>query len=71
MLSACFILADRQNKVEGYYTLSNAAVPRELVPEEIRKKLPPSYENLPATLLGRLVVDVASKSMGLGKDLLI
>src|SRR5450755_3173217 len=69
-LSVCFVLADDQNKVDGYYTLSNASIPREWVPEEIERKLPPAYADLPTTLLGRLAVDVTAKGKGFGKDLL-
>ena len=70
-LSVCFVLADDQNKVDGYYTLSNASIPREWLPEEIGRKLPPAYTDLPTTLLGRLAVDVTAKGKGFGKDLLI
>jgi len=70
-LSACFVLADDQNRIEGYYTLSNASISREFVPEDILKKMPPTYQDLPATLLGRLAIDTSSKGKGLGRDLLI
>lgn len=70
-LSACFILADSENNVQGYYTLSNAGIDREFVPEEIKKRLPPSYQSLPVTLLGRLAIDDNYKGKGLGKLLLI
>jgi GNAT superfamily N-acetyltransferase len=70
-LSACFILADGRNNVQGYYTLSNASIARDLLPEDIKAKLPPSYADLPATLMGRLAVDVKYKGQGLGKRLLI
>ena len=70
-LSVCFVLADDRNKVEGYYTLSNASIPEEWVPEDIKRKLPPAYKSLPTTLLGRLAVDVTAKDKGLGKVLMI
>ncbi|HEY5465192.1 MAG TPA: GNAT family N-acetyltransferase [Hanamia sp.] len=70
-LSACFVLADENNKVKGYYTLSSTSVNRELLPENIIKKLPPSYHNLPATLLGRLAIDNIYKGQKLGELLLI
>ena len=69
-LSACFILAEH-NKVKGYYTLSSASIQRELLPEAIIKKLPPSYHHLPATLLGRLAIDNSFKGQGLGELILI
>jgi predicted N-acetyltransferase YhbS len=57
--------------IKGYYTLSNASVPAEMVPEIIRKKMPGSYKSLPVTLLGRLAVDAKFKGQGLGSILLI
>src|SRR6266540_383874 len=38
-LSACFILADDENNVKGYYTLSSTSIQRELLPESIIRKL--------------------------------
>ena len=70
-LSACFVLVDEDNNVKGYYTLSSTSVNRELLPENIIKKLPPSYHNLPATLLGRLAVGNIYKGQKLGELLLI
>jgi predicted GNAT family N-acyltransferase len=70
-LSVCFILADGQNNVQGYYTLSNASIPREWLSDDIRAKRPPSYTNLPTTLLGRLAIDNSCKGRGLGATLLI
>ncbi len=57
-LSACFILPDDDGVVKGYYTLSSATISRDTLPDQIKKKLPPTYNDLPATLLGRLAVDV-------------
>ena len=70
-LSACFVLSDAENNLKGYYTLSNAGIPRTVIPESIRKKLPRAYESLPVTLLGRLAIDEKNKGEGLGKLLLI
>jgi predicted GNAT family N-acyltransferase len=70
-LSACFILADTNNIVKGYYTLSSTSIKRETLPEQIIKKLPPTYYNLPATLLGRLAVDNTFKGQKIGALLLI
>ena len=70
-LSACFVLADEDNNVKGYYTLSSTSVNRGLLPENIIKKLPPSYYNLPATLLGRLAIENIYKRQKLGELLLI
>lgn len=70
-LSACFVLLSDNQVVIGYYTLSNASIQRQILPTEIIKKLPPSYANLPATLLGRLAVDKNYFGKKLGELLLI
>lgn len=69
-LSACFILSEGK-AVKGYYTLSSTTIQRDLLPQEIIKKLPPSYKDLPAILLGRLAVDRRYHGQGLGELLLI
>lgn len=70
-LTACFILSENEVTIQGYYTLSNTSVNRDFLPETIIKKLPPAYKYLPATLLGRLAVDVNYKGQGLGTNLLM
>lgn len=42
-----------------------------MLPENLIKKLPPSYRNLPATLLGRLAIANIYKRQKLGELLLI
>ncbi|RYY29235.1 MAG: GNAT family N-acetyltransferase [Chitinophagaceae bacterium] len=69
-LSACFILPS-QNQIKAYYTLSAASVERQVLPDEIIKKLPPSYIDLPAVLLGRLAVSNSYHRQGLGEAMLI
>jgi predicted GNAT family N-acyltransferase len=46
-------------------------VNKDFLPESIIKKLPPSYKLLPATLLGRLAVDINYKGQGFGTNLLM
>lgn len=70
-LSSCFILADKNNNVKGYYTLSSASIPRSILTDTIQKKLPPSYKDLPCTLLGRLAVDQKYQGKGNGEMLLV
>jgi len=70
-LAACFILAGDQDIIKGYYTLSASSIPRNLVPDEMKKKLPPAYVNLPITLLGRLAVDKIFHGQKLGELLLL
>lgn len=69
--SDCFVIANEENEIKGFYTLANAVIPREVIPEEIKKKLPRAYESLPVTLLGRLAINGAFKGKGLWKLLLI
>ncbi len=71
-LSTCFVLVDKElNLIKGYYTLSNSSIPLALVPDEVKKKLPKSYKNIPTTLLGRLAVNLKHQGKGVGKILLI
>lgn len=59
------------NRIIGYYALSTASISRELVPVNVQKKMPPSYQNLPAILLGRLALDENYKGQRLGEYLLM
>ena len=71
-LSACFVINETEtNLIKGYYTLSNNSVASEFSPEQIRKKLPRSYETIPTTLLGRLAIDDRFQGQGIGKLILI
>lgn len=70
-LTACFILPDQNKKVLGYYTLSNLGIRKENISEEFVKSIPPSYHQLPVTLLGRLAVDLTETGKGLGGKLLV
>ncbi len=71
-LSACFVIVDAETKfIKGYYTLSNNSVAAEFIPKEILKKLPASYQAIPATLLGRLAIDSKFQGLGIGKLLLV
>ena len=70
-LAAVFIFPNEDLSVKGYYSLSNSSIPLELAPEDVRKKIPRSYHNLPVTLLGRLAVDRNFKGMGYGELLLL
>lgn len=70
-LAACFILSKNAVTVKGFYTLSSTSVNRDFLPESMIKKLPPAYKKLPATLLGRLAIDITYKGQGLGSILLM
>ncbi len=70
-LSACFVLVDEADVVNGYYTLSANSIKKEDFPENLLKKLPPNYQDLPAVLLGRLAIDKRLQGKGYGEILLI
>lgn len=72
-LAQCFILTQEPNVTEilGYYTLSSHAIQRTFLSVELIKKLPPSYQNLPVTLLGRLARDSKFGGQDIGNLLLI
>ena len=70
-LSACFVIANKENVIKGYYTLSNASIDQKLIPENFKKKLPKSYTEIPTTLLGRLARDKNINGERLGETLLI
>jgi predicted N-acetyltransferase YhbS len=71
-LSVCFVWNDAQTKrVKGYYTLSNNSIPLDTITEQYRKKLPPAYNSIPTTLLGRLAVDIRFQKMKIGQLLLM
>ena len=70
-LSACFVLVDDADIISGYYTLSANSVKRDDLPDDLLKKLPRSYQDLPVVLLGRLAIDKKSQGKGYGSSLLI
>jgi predicted N-acetyltransferase YhbS len=69
-LAICFVAADEDNNVVGYYTLTSESLGRELIPEKYIKKVPKNY-NAPVILLGRLARDIKEKRKGLGEYLLL
>ncbi|MDP6706029.1 MAG: GNAT family N-acetyltransferase [Alphaproteobacteria bacterium] len=64
------LLFEGQRTILGYYTLSNATVHLDTLPERLARRLP-RYPNLPATLIGRLAVDLRYRGDGLGSALLL
>lgn len=51
----------------GFYALAAGSVARERAPTAVRRNMP---DPIPAVVLGRLAVDKALQSQGLGADLL-
>lgn len=71
-LSVCYVLTDKdedQNRVLGYYTLTNNSIPWDDWPEELSKKIPKSYA-IPTGLLGRMAVDKNEQGKHYGEMLL-
>ncbi len=70
-LAKVYVLADEEDNVMAYYTLSASELPKDAVPENLLKKLPRSYNGYPAILIGRLAVDEMSSGQGVGGELLV
>ena len=70
-VAAAFLLIDADsNRIAGFYTLSAATIIVSDLPIDLGKKLP-KYPNLPATLIGRLAIDLRYKGKKLGEYLLM
>ena len=69
-LAACFVAANDDQQVMGYYTLTSESLGRDLIPQKYIKRVPRHY-NAPVVLLGRLARDLKAKGTGLGEHLLM
>jgi len=68
-VAAAFVMADGP-AVLGYYTLSAHSIERNALPEDVVKKLKlPKHPLIPATLMGRLAVDLKYQGQRLGEIL--
>ncbi len=66
-----FVLIDEKTKdVAGFYTLSATTVVLSDLPSELAKRLP-KYPKVPATLIGRLAIDLRYRGRKLGEYLLM
>lgn len=71
-LSVCYVLNDPENTVvRGYYTLSSNGISKKDFPDQLSKRLPPSYQDIPTILIGRLAIDNSLKGQGFGEILLL
>ena len=68
-LAAPFVLVLADGMIGGYYTLSSTAMKLSELPVEVARRLP-RYPLVPATLLGRLAVDLRCQGKGYGRFLL-
>jgi len=70
-ITAPFVLCREElPDILGYYTLSSMSIDLGSLPEETSKRLP-RYPEVPATLIGRLAVDLRWRNMRLGEYLLL
>jgi len=69
-LAVCFVAANQQDEVIGYYTLSSQSLSRRVIPDEYSKLLPRNY-HVPLILLGRLARHSDERGNGLGEILLL
>ena len=68
-LSAVLVLVDSEdNLVAGYYSLAACQVDPKSLPPQLARRLP--RRPVPATLIGRLAVDLRYRGLGLGRSLL-
>ena len=69
-VATVYVLRHRESvAVAGFYTLANSAIQLAELPPARAQKLP-RYPQVPATLLGRLAVDLRHRKRGLGEFLL-
>jgi GNAT superfamily N-acetyltransferase len=68
-MAAPFVLLLPDGVIGGYYTLSSTAVKAAELPADVTRRLP-RYPLIPATLLGRLAVDLRYRGKGYGRYLL-
>ncbi len=68
-LAICY-MACYENKVVGFYTLSQHLIRRDDLPTSEQKKVPKRYD-APATLIGRLGIDKCIQGKGVGKRVLM
>lgn len=69
-VAAPFVLTDADGTIIGFYTLAASSVNLGDLPSDSVRKLP-RYPIVPATLLGRLAIDLRYRGMGAGRHLLI
>jgi len=68
-LAVCYIIADQDNDVIGYYTLSSNSIDLSDIPYDLAKSL--KYAEIPVVIIGRLAVHKDYQGNKLGQTLLI
>ncbi len=67
-VSRTFVLTDKMDNIQGYYSLSMGSLEKDLLPSKLKKRFP--HHPLPIVRLGRLAVDTHHQGKGTGKQLL-
>jgi len=70
-ISYCWVLSNENEEILGYFTLSNAIIRIENLPQDLKKSFSLHSQEFPATLIGRLARDNSVKSHGIGAILLM
>lgn len=65
--SRTYVVCDQEDKIVGFFTLSNSAVMLKEAPKKLIRNMP---DPIPVMLLGRLAVDVKHQGKGIGKGML-
>lgn len=69
-IAAPYVLCKDECTIIGYYTLSSISIDVGQLPKELAQKLP-RYPIIPATLIGRLAVDIGYQNQKFGETLLL
>jgi GNAT superfamily N-acetyltransferase len=65
--SRCYVVANADNRVVGYYALASGSLALSGAPGRVRRNMP---DPIPMAILGRLAIDRSVQGMGLGAALL-
>ncbi|WP_104992630.1 GNAT family N-acetyltransferase [Deinococcus sp. NW-56] len=68
--AAVFLMVDEADRVQGYYTLTSASVPRQEVFSGTQARKFP-YPQVAVTLLGRVAIHRDLRGQGIGTDLIL
>lgn len=68
-VSRTFVLTDKADNVQAFYSLNMGSIDKSLLPKTLQKRFP--HHPLPIVRLGRLAVDKEQQGKGLGKQLLV
>ena len=70
-LAVCYIWPDENHDIIGYYTISSSSIRRDILPNDIIRRIPVYYTHLPVFLIGRLARDIKFKGKGTGETLIM